>query len=197
MNEQINIFSKYAPVDIAVMCAKKGMDRADCREFVNAWKSLELAHDFNPRGLRELAAIDLPSDDEYKDLSGAAADLLVYIGVIEDDYDAFYGPAAELAKGIISYLEVPAARPETASADLFSQFSETDIAYAAVLKGLDYKEAIRVWGDIVADQIEETPRNSLHSLGSLLDTFRLEINLKEGIAKEVALYFLKHLGLIK
>jgi len=212
MDEQINIFSKYAPADIAVMCANQSISRTHAQDMISAWRSLAAADGM----FREIVdAAVIPSRSYHSQLERENMD---YGQMMTKAYRSIYplyewivkdpdqgGPDWHPQGLAFAYVQLllkalgplDLLTPEIASDDLFSQFSAEDIAYAAVLKGLDYKEAIRVWGDIVADQIEETPRNSLHSLGSLLDTFRLEINLKEGIAKEVALYFLKHLGLIK
>lgn len=150
--EAENIFEKYQPVDIAAMCAVVHLTRAQAKEVAGYWLLLKSAYDYyvaslqsgddNETHIKSLEAIELVykiHDEKIKPLplnwpgSGNAAQGMAYA----------FGLMLLDALTPLDLLQTT-----QGADDLFLQFDDVDIAYAAALKGLDTETACKIWRDL-------------------------------------------------
>lgn len=160
MSENINIkaesiFSKYQPTDIAAMCALKGLSREQATQAAEYWELCERAHG-DYRLSKEYKGKD--GEDVY---TSAAQDSIDEVYALHDKMTYMNWPSSgNAAKGmayafgamLIEALSILALAPEPLSDNLFEQFREADIAYAAALKGWEHETLCEIWRDLVEEQ---------------------------------------------
>lgn len=209
-----SIFARYPLVAVAALAAESGFGLPQTHQLIEVWEAMQRADDQYRFWLKTKEQEDL---DQYK------ADFTEALGLLPPfrfNSAVIASPRyliSAQADVLINILKQtcaprPALIPQEASDDLFNQFDDIDIAYAAAVANLDVSDSVDGWEAIraaeetrealednaFASDLEEVQyKDDVWDVLGILAGLHIPLsNTDNPTPREIAVDFLRHLRLI-